>query len=73
MKLKKTVEINVFLTIVFFLDDGRIRSQIRACENRIRMRIREAQKYTHPEPDANPNPQHWNFLLVSIIVSQIFD
>jgi hypothetical protein len=56
-EVKKTVEINVFLTTVFFLDDGRIRSQIRACENRIRMRIREAQKHTHPEPDVDPNPQ----------------
>ncbi len=38
----KTVEINVFLAIFAWWWDGRIRSRIRTCQYRIRMRIREA-------------------------------
>jgi hypothetical protein len=37
--------------LLFLLDDGRIRSRIRTRDQRIRMRIREAQKHTDPAED----------------------
>ncbi len=46
-KKSQTVEIKFLLTILLD-DDGRIRSRIRTCNQRFRMRNREALKHTDP-------------------------